>query len=256
MQYDLQGDTMSYLELTRRLTDVLGLQSPPVGVKIQRPNEAAPAEFVPSGRKMRICQAVMEAGWGKTNSINPTDISCGPGPGYFGAPMGEKVVSGDAHVGLGLFSKAEAARRNFGANIRLSAGSVQAVLVGPASKFTVDPDTTVIKANAEQALWIIHSRSYSEGRHMVFEIQTESCFCSGVSLASIVKNEVQIGFGCYGSRNNTDMGINEIVIGIPTPILQEVVETLEKLKDVMARAKAKKGFYVQYPDRQPVTQRQ
>ncbi len=247
---------MSYLELTKRLTEVLGLQSPPVGVKILKTSDTIPPEFGAAGRKMRICQAVMEAEWGKMNSINPTDISCGPGPGYYGAPMGEKVVSGEAHVALGLFAKPEAAKRNFGANVRLSAGSVKNVLVGPANKFPVEPDTTVIKTNAEQTMWIVHSRSYAEGRHMTFEIQTESCFCSGVGLASIVRNEIQIGFGCYGSRNNTDMGINDIVVGIPTPILQDVVETLEKLKDVMARAKAKKGFYVQYPDRQPVTQRQ
>jgi uncharacterized protein (DUF169 family) len=169
--------------------------------------------------------------------------------------MERRWVSGEAHVALGLFAKAEAAKRNFGANVRLSAGSVKNIIVGPASKFPVEPDTTVIKANAEQTMWIIHSRSYAEGRHMTFEIQTESCFCSGVSLASIVRNEVQIGFGCYGSRNNTDMGINDMVVGIPTPILQEVVETLEKLKDVMARAKAKKGFYAQYPNSQPVTQK-
>jgi uncharacterized protein (DUF169 family) len=90
MQYQWQGGIMSYIDLTGRLTEVLGLQSPPVGVKILRPNDAIPPEFGVPGRKMRICQAVMEAEWGKMNNINPTDISCGPGPGYYGAPMGQR----------------------------------------------------------------------------------------------------------------------------------------------------------------------
>lgn len=245
---------MSCLDLVKRLTEVLDLTTQPAGVKVLRPGEAAPPEFGPPGRKMRFCQAIMEAGWGKANNILPTDVSCGPGPGYFGAPMGEKVVRGESHVALGLFGKPEATRRNIGANARFASGSVINILVGPAEKFTVQPDTIVVTANAEQAMWILQSRAYAEGRHSSFDIQTEGSFCSGVAIASIVRNEVQLGFGCFGSRSNTAMGPYDIEVGIPTSILADVVETLEKLKGPMAGAKAKKGFYVAYPEKQPSAQ--
>lgn len=242
---------MSNLDMVKRLTDVLGLSTPPAGVKILRPGEVPPPEFGPPGRKMRFCQAIMEAGWGRMNNILPTDVSCGPGPGYFGAPMGEKVVRGESHVALGLFGKAEATRRNIGANARFAAGSVTNILVGPVEKFAVQPDTIVVTANAEQAMWILQSRAYAEGRHSTFDIQTEGSFCSGVAIASIVRNEVQLGFGCFGSRSNTAMGVNDIEVGIPASILAEVVETLEKLKGPIAGAKAKKGYYAAYPEKQP-----
>jgi len=247
---------MSYLDQIKRLADVLGLKTPPAGVKMLRPGEVAPPEFGAPGRKMRFCQAIMESGWGKMNNIQPTDVSCGPGPGYFGAPMGEKVVRGDSHVALGLFGKPEATRRNIGANARLAPASVTNILVGPAEKFTIPPDTIVVTANAEQAMWILQSRAYAEGKHNTVDIQTEGSFCSGVAIASTVRNEVQIGFGCFGSRSNTDMGVNDIEVGIPASILLEVVETLEKLKGPMAGAKAKKGFYVAYPEKQPSAPKQ
>ena len=247
---------MSYLDQIKRLTDVLGLHTPPAGVKMLRPGESAPPEFGAPGRKMRFCQAIMESGWGKMNNIQPTDVSCGPGPGYFGAPMGEKVVRGESHVALGLFGKAEATRRNIGANARVAAASVTNILVGPADKFPIQPDTIVVTVNAEQAMWILHSRAYGEGKHMTVDIQTEGSFCSGVAIASTMRNEVQIGFGCYGSRSNTEMGVNDIEVGIPSSILLEVVEALEKLKGPMAGAKAKKGFYVAYPEKQPTVPKQ
>lgn len=246
---------MSHVDLVRRLTDVLGLQITPAGVRMLRPGEVAPPEFGAPGRKMRFCQAIMEAGWGKMNNIQPTDVSCGPGPGYFGAPMGEKVVKGESHVALGLFAKPEATRRNIGANARVAAGSVINILVGPVEKFTIQPDTIVVTANAEQTMWILQSRAYAEGKHSNFDIQTEGSFCSGVAIASTVRNEVQVGFGCYGSRNSTNMGVNDIEVGIPISILPEVVETLEKLKGPIAGAKAKKNFYVSYPEKQPAPQK-
>lgn len=246
---------MSHVELVKRLTDVLGLQTPPVGVRMLRPGEVAPPEFGAPGRKMRFCQAVMEAAWGKMNNIQPTDVSCGPGPGYFGAPMAEKVVKGESHVALGLFAKPEATRRNIGANARLATGSVTNILVGPAEKFSIQPDAVVVTANAEQAMWILQSRAYAEGRHTSIDIQTEGSFCSGVAIASTVRNEVQVGFGCFGSRSNTNMGANDIEVGIPASILPEVVETLEKLRGPMATAKAKKGFYTSYPEKQPGAQK-
>ena len=244
---------MSYQEYSKKLTEILGLSTPPVGVKLLRPGEPVPEVFNLPARKMRFCQAIMESSWGKINNIQPTDLSCGPGPGYFGAPMGEKVVTGESHVAMGVFGKPEATRKAIGANTRVAAASVTNILVGPVEKFTIPPDTIVVTVNSEQAMWILHSRAYDEGRRITVDIQTEGSFCSGIAIASTMKNDVQIGFGCFGSRSNTNMGPNDIEVGIPTSILPEVVATLEKLKGPMASAKAKKGFYATYPDKKPVT---
>jgi uncharacterized protein (DUF169 family) len=244
---------MSYQECSKKLIEILGLSIPPVGVKLLRPGEPVPEVFNLPARKMRFCQAIMEANWGKINNILPTDVSCGPGPGYFGAPMGEKVVKGDSGVATGVFGKPEATRKTIGANTRVAAASVTNILVGPVEKFTIQPDTIVVTVNSEEAMWILHSRVYEEGRRITVDIQTEGSFCSGVAIASAMKNDVQIGFGCFGSRGNTDMGPNDIEVGIPTSIFPEVVATLEKLKGPIAAAKAKKGFYVSYPDKKPAT---
>jgi len=50
---------MGHFVLAVRLADLLGLQSPPVGDKVLRANEAIPSELRTAGRKMRIYQALI-----------------------------------------------------------------------------------------------------------------------------------------------------------------------------------------------------
>jgi len=245
---------MSNIEYAKRLKEGLTLETPPVAVKFLRAEETPPEGFPVPAKKMRFCQAIMEAGWGKTQTIIPADLACGPGPGYFGLPMKEKVAKGEVHQATGLFETAGAASRSLAGNVKMMSGTAASVMVGPLDKFPVQPDTVVLKTNAEQAMWIVHSRSYSEGKHLMLEVQTEGSFCSGVSVAAHVKGEIQIGFGCFGSRSFTNMGPNEMLVGIPFSLLPKVVDTLEKLKKPIEAERGKKGFYESYPEMKPAQQ--
>jgi len=244
---------MSYVEYAKKLTEILGLTTQPVAVKFLRPGDPVPAGFSAPTKRMRFCQAVMEAGWGNMLNIVPSELSCGPGPGYFGAPVKEKVAKGEAHVGLGLFGSPDAATKNLSANIKMIPGSVASAVVGPLEKFPTQADAVILRANSEQTMWIIHSRSFAEGKHLTIDVQTEGSVCSGTSIACYMRNEVQIGFGCFGCRSNTDLGFTDILVGIPTSILPTVVETLEKLRQPIATLRARKAFYESYPEKKPAT---
>jgi len=244
---------MSYMEYAKKLTEILGLTTPPVAVKFLKPGDPIPAGFSMPTKKMRFCQAVMEAGWGNMLNIVPTELSCGPGPSYFGAPIKEKVAKGEAHFGLGLFGSPDAATKNLNANVRVIPGSVASAVVGPLEKFPIQADAVILRTNSEQTMWIIHSRSFAEGKHLTIEVQTEASVCSGTSIACYLRNEVQIGFGCFGCRSNTDIGFTDILVGIPTSILATVVETLEKLRQPIAVSRAKAAFYTTYPEKKPTT---
>ncbi len=240
---------MECTDLSNKLTDLLGLESKPVAVKFLKPGENAPEGFNLPSRRMRFCQAVMEAGWGKSLVILPNEMACGPGPGSFGGAVKEKVSRGDVHHAFGLFDNADAAARCLNSNVKMMPGSVSSVLVTPLAGCRITPDTIIVRLNAEQAMWICQSRSFPEGKHLTFEIQTEASVCSAMAVGPYVKNEVQLGLGCYGSRSNTDLKSKEVLIGIPGTLLEQVVASLEKMKKPIADAKIKRGFFEAYPEK-------
>ncbi len=240
---------MDCADLSRKLTEILGLDAKPVAVKFLKPGEPIPDGFAMPSRRMRFCQAVMEASWGRSLAVIPDEMACGPGPGSFGGAVKEKVSRGEVHHAFGLFESADAAARSLNANAKMMPGSVASVMVGPLSECRMEPDTVIARMNAEQAMWLCQSRSFPEGRHLTFEVQTEACVCSGMSVAPYVKNELQLGLGCYGSRSNTDLKPNEVLMGIPANILERVVAALEKLAKPIADAKVKKGFFQTYPEK-------
>lgn len=240
---------MECREAAQRLKDVLGLSVPPVAVKFLKPGEPVPDGFPLAPKKMRFCQAVMEATWGKSISLPPTELACGPGPGTFGVPVREKVAKGEVHHAFGLFESSEAAAKCLSANTKALPGQFSNILVSPLEQCAVQPDVVILRLNAEQAMWVCHSRSYKEGKHLVFDFQTEASVCSSIGMASYLKGEVQLGLGCYGSRSNTEMRADELLVGIPGTLLEVTVETLEKLRKPMADAKAKRQFYEAYPEK-------
>lgn len=240
---------MDCADLSKKIAETLGLDVKPVAVKFLKPGEAIPEGFALPSRRMRFCQAVMEAGWGRALAILPNEMACGPGPGSFGGLVKEKVSKGEVHRAFGLFESDDAAAKCLGSNTKMMPGSVSAVLVAPLSECRMEPDTVIARVNAEQAMWLCHSRSFHEGKHLTFDVQTEACLCSGMAVAPYLKNEVQLGFGCYGSRSNTDLSANEILVGIPGSLLERVVAALERLGKPIGEAKEKKGFHQSYPEK-------
>lgn len=240
---------MNQSEISRKLIEILGIEKAPVAVKFLKPGESIPEGFSVPQRRMRFCQAVMEAEWGKTLSVQPTDMACGPGPGSFGAPVKDKVFRGEVHHALGLFGKPEAAVRCLSANTKMMPGSVAYVLVSPLDTGMLEPDVVILKVSPEQAMWICQTWTYPEGHHLKIDLQTEACLCSGIAVSTYLKNEIQIGLGCYGSRSATDIGPNEMLVGIPGKLLEITLEVLTKMSKPISDSRSKRVFFEAYPKR-------
>jgi uncharacterized protein (DUF169 family) len=50
-----------------------------------------------------------------------------------------------------------------------------------------------------------------------------------------------MSIGCYGCRRSTDLEPSEMLVGIPASKLEEVVETLERIKGPREKGKIKTG---------------
>lgn len=242
---------MGYVEYAKKLTDLLGLDFPPLGAKFLKPNEPIPEGFNPTTRKISFCQAVMEASWDKPLVIKPEEIACGPGPATFGAAIKEKVLRGEAHHALGLYETPEAAVKAIFSNYRFPFGAVANILVAPIEKFPIQFDSAILRLKPEQAMWIFAAKSYRQGAHSNVTIAPAQCVCSYAAVASFLKNDLTLGLGCYGSRIATDLKLEEMVVGIPESMIATIIEGLEKLKKPMDDVRAKKIFYTSYPEKAP-----
>ncbi|MEM2668303.1 MAG: DUF169 domain-containing protein [Candidatus Methanomethylicaceae archaeon] len=232
--------------IAKKLKEILNLENPPIAIKFIWQGEKIPEGFEILNKKIRFCQAVMEAKWGRDIAISPLEMACGPGPASFGAPIKEKVIRGEAHFSLGLFEKPEAAAKCLGGNIKMMPGAISYVLISQLEKELINPDVVLITLFPEQAMWICHTWSYKNGRHLKIELQTESSVCSGLTVASFLRNEIQIGLGCYGSRNSTDIKKEEMYVAIPGSMLLETVEILEKLIKPISDSRSKRIFHETY----------
>ncbi|MGC8935751.1 MAG: DUF169 domain-containing protein [Candidatus Methanomethylicaceae archaeon] len=202
---------------------------------------------------MRFCQAVMEATLGRALIVSPTEMACGPGPGSFGAPVKDRVLRGETHHSLGLFEKPDAAAKCLSANTKMMPGAVAYVLKAPLELNLLVPDTVILRVLPEQAMWLCHTHSYKEGGHLKIELQTEASLCSGVTVSSYLKNEIQIGLGCYGSRSATDIAWQEMLVGIPGSILVQVVETIERLNKPILDSRSKRIYLEAYLNKTKAT---
>jgi uncharacterized protein (DUF169 family) len=236
-------------EISRKLIETLGIEKAPVAVKFLRPGESVPEGFSVPQKRMRFCQAVMEATWGKALAVQPTEMACGPGPGSFGAPVKEKVFKGEVHHALGLFEKPEAALRCLSANTKMMPGSVSYVLVAPLELGLMEPDVVILRVNPEQAMWLCQTWTYPEGHHLKIDLQTEACVCSGIAVSTYLKNEIQIGLGCYGSRSATDIEPGEMLVGIPGKLLERTAEVLTKMSKPLSESRGKRIFIEAYPEK-------
>ncbi|MEM3883266.1 MAG: DUF169 domain-containing protein, partial [Candidatus Methanomethyliaceae archaeon] len=134
-------------------------------------------------------------------------------------------------------------------NTKMMPGAVSYVLVAPLELGLIDPDTVLLRVLPEQAMWICHTWAYREGNHLKIDLQTEASFCSGVTVSSYLKNELQIGLGCYGSRTSTDMDLKEMLIGIPGPLLGKVIDALEVMKKPILDSRSKRIYFEAYPEK-------
>jgi uncharacterized protein (DUF169 family) len=51
---------------------------------------------------------------------------------------------------------------------------------------------------------------------------------------------VNISLGCFGCRKTTDIGPEEMLVGIPGSKMKEIVESVDKMKDgPIAKSRAK-----------------
>jgi len=232
--------------LSQRMEKILGLDSPPIAVKIVKAGETSPSIKSPP-QKSRYCQLLMLARRGQTLMLTAEDLACPAARAALGlAPLPEKISTGEMLCSLGLFVSKDAAARTMKMIPRISLGSTKAVIAGPLENFPVTPNIIVIESIPEHIMWLCLARNFKEGGRLNFSSSIFQCCCVDVTVVPYLTGDVNMSPGCYGCREATDTPPEHMFMGIPAKLLSEVVESLEALSQKAMKTVREKRVYKLY----------
>ncbi|MDY6965468.1 MAG: DUF169 domain-containing protein [Halobacteriota archaeon] len=199
------------VKLLKNIDEVDGLK------KVRRPDE-----------EVAICQLISYArlyGW--TIAGTADDNLCPLGEAVLGFVEPPKaLLSGDLFY-MRYQATRKAAKKMADLIPRIEPGKYSAILAAPLSKFPLDPDLVVIYGNSAQMMRLIHGMLWKEGGRLNFGSSGEGV-CADYIAQPLVTGDPQLAIPCYGDRRFGAAQDEELVMGIPYKMMEDVVEGLEK----------------------------
>lgn len=218
---------VKFQELSEKLKTTLELEDSPVGVKLIKVGEKLPDIAEPE-KPMPYCASIAEARKGITILLGKDKHMCKLGASNLGLIMlPEMIASGKAHAGMGLFKSTDAARKTVGEVPRIDPEIVQATLVFPLEKAPMDPDVVIFHVKPEKAMWIALSLTYTQGGRIDPSFACVGGHCGDATVRPYLTNKPNFTVGGFGARKRK--APEEMIVGIPTALIQEVADNLEKV---------------------------
>lgn len=234
---------MEKADLNQKMVTLLGLECPPLAVKLLRPGDPVPAGYDGS-QKLRYCQSLMMGKHGRKVLLNGENITCPASASAFGfKPLVEKLANGEMMCGMGLFGTPAAAARTMELMPRLKQGECSGVLVAPLDQADFDPDVVVLEGMPEKLMWVALADIFDEGGRHGFQTGVFQATCIDSTLVPYMTEKLNANLGCYGCRDGTDIPEAECLLGFPGSQLGRIVNALEKLAEKAIPRSREKGAH-------------
>jgi uncharacterized protein (DUF169 family) len=220
-------NVVNFSELSEKLKWILKLEDFPVGVKLIKVGDELPNIAEPE-KSMPYCAAIARARKGETILLGKNKLGCMFGASNLGLiAVPQRIASGEAHVGMGLFKSTDAASKTISEIPRITAETIQATLVFPLEKAPMDPDVVILTVKPNNGLWIALSLNYITGGRISSSFSGLGGTCGDVTALPYLTNKPNFTIGDFAGRKFR--APEEIIIGLPAAMLAEVVDNLEKL---------------------------
>ncbi|ABK14396.1 MAG: DUF169 domain-containing protein [Methanothrix sp.] len=221
---------MDYAEMSDILKSTLGLDSEPVGVVLFKSEEDIPKDLKEIESPLPYCGMVQRARRGEVLFARSDKHACRGGAAGIGLhAFPDNIVQGKLY-----FSKLnKCATPTVGQRIvsnlpKIPAGSTVATLVAPLSKLNMNPDVVIFVGNALQARRIVQAVLYRRGGRMNLDTAGIQSFCVDATASPILKGDVNVSLGCDGSAKKTGLTDNDVVVGIPFEMLEDICRVLKE----------------------------
>lgn len=214
-------------ELSKKLKTNLELEDSPVGVKLIKVGEKIP-DIVEPEKPMAYCDSIERARKGETVLLKRDKLGCKLGAANLGLiPLPEIIASGKAHAGMGLFKSTDAASKTVSEVPRIAPETVQATLVFPLDKAPMDPDIVILHVKPINGMRIGLSLTYLVGGRISSSFSGLGGTCGDATVLPYLTNRPNFTVGDFGARECR--APEEIIVGLPATMLEEVVNNLEEL---------------------------
>jgi uncharacterized protein (DUF169 family) len=215
----------------KELKELLGLKGSPVAVKLVKTPADVPAGYTKMTEKTRHCQFVQNARLkGEKGYATADEHMCKGGAGVMGLePLPDVVATGSQYHKLGNFKTAEGALETVNAMPK-SAEKFYASVYAPLENAGFEPDVVVIVANPKQALRISQAYLHSTGGRIAADYSGIQSLCADAVVAVKERGVLNMTLGCNGSRKNSGIADDEVILGVPPKSLPAIVEALKSFK--------------------------
>jgi uncharacterized protein (DUF169 family)/NAD-dependent dihydropyrimidine dehydrogenase PreA subunit len=221
---------MNHRETARILRESLGLRWEPVAIRLLKPGESKPPSAIEPAAPLRHCQSVIAARRGNCLYMPPRAHACPDGAGIIGlVEMAPKLRSGELYLLFKKLPDIETARQMIASRPEFPPGSYGATLLAPLASAPFAPDAVIFTLWPEQAMWLCCAQTYATGERQDFKTSGFNSACSDLVVQPLLSGEMNISFGCYGSRAASEIDDFELYLSVPADLLEKIVPALQKL---------------------------
>ncbi|MGQ9860179.1 MAG: dephospho-CoA kinase [Thermodesulfobacteriota bacterium] len=218
-------------KIVRRMELLLRLKSFPVAFKMLQSREEL--ERIPFlrrlGHKATLCQMI--------TLVRNFDWTVGADNGDFLSPVCPSIIGledipeiyKDGTFRSIVWVKTKEDGRKYEASIpRLPLGKYEAVALAPLVYNPFEPDIVLIYANPAQMILLINALQFEDYEVMQFFCVGESS-CSDAIARCYLTGKPSLSIPCYGERRYGHAQDDELVMGIPSGLMEKALEGLEAL---------------------------
>jgi uncharacterized protein (DUF169 family) len=217
--------------------EILELRSEPVAVRLVKEKEDLPKGYTIPDKQLSYCQSVMQARHG-AKFVMPFDAhACNVGASALGmTDRPEKVASGEFHFMQKLHNNQAAVKKMIdeGATVPFR---TKGTIVCPLKDADFVPDVVIFVDIPERIYWFEPLHTADKGGRVRYTTAPFQAACVDATATPVKNGEPNISVGCMGCRKKTDLKPDELIIGVPGPLIQGMVKTLQRYKEeVMPKA--------------------
>jgi uncharacterized protein (DUF169 family) len=221
---------MDYLEMSTKLVDILKLNGKPIAVSLLTRNEDVPEGMEKVDKPVRYCQMLQNARFNDAITLAAeAEHSCKGGAAAVGlADYPDNIKTGALYYNkLGKEISLGIAKRVVDNMPRPTPGSIVATIVAPLDNSPTKPDVIIIMGDVLTARRIVHAVIYRHGGRMTSNFAGIQSTCADATGSPYTTGEVNISIGCDGAAKNAGLKDDEMVIGIPAELMEDIVNILD-----------------------------
>ncbi len=207
--------------ISNKLTETFMLKHTAVGVKILKDNPfIEDKDIIKPETPTRFCQMVLDAAEGKKILTSAQDLNCQ-------SPV----------ICLGFEEP-----RYADIEPRIRPATTKAVYIAALDLFTTDPDVILFIFTPRQSMEFARAIQLLKNEDITVEFGARMAVCGEAVAKPYIEKKPNLTMLCYGARIHTNFCDDELVFGIPTSWIKEIVKSQVLNKIVEARELEKELF--------------